>query len=113
MTELFDRFAKISARLCGSAAAFILSLAVVIVWCVTGPLFGFSDTWQLVINTGTTVVTFLMIFLVQNSQNRDTLAIETKLDQLIAATDRASNRVLGMEELPEAEQLRLRREVRL
>jgi low affinity Fe/Cu permease len=85
----------------GSSTAFAIAAAIVIVWAATGPLFHFSDTWQLVINTGTTVVTFLMVFLIQRSQNKDTRAIELKLNELVAALDGASNRLIGIEELSE------------
>lgn len=82
---------------------FLLAVAVVLVWALTGPLFGFSDTWQLVINTGTTIVTFLMVFLIQATQNRDTLALQLKLDELILATKNASNRIAGIEEASDEE----------
>lgn len=85
----------------GSSAAFALAAAIVIAWALTGPLFHFSDTWQLVINTGTTVVTFLMVFLIQRSQNKDTRAIELKLNELVAAVEGASNRLIAIEDLGE------------
>ena len=84
-------------------ATFLLAVAVVVVWAVTGPLFGFSDTWQLVINTGTTIVTFLMVFLIQATQNRDTLALQLKLDELILATKNARNHIVGIEEASDEE----------
>jgi len=87
----------------GGSAAFALAVGVVLVWIVTGPLFGFSDTWQLVINTGTTIVTFLMVFLIQRSQNKDAIAVQLKLNEIVAALDGASNRLINVEDLSEHE----------
>jgi len=102
LDKLFARFANATARVTGSPVAFLLCVFTVLVWAVSGPAFKFSETWQLVINTGTTIVTFLMVFLIQNTQNRDGAAIQTKLDELIRASD-AGNEFMGIEKLTDRE----------
>ena len=94
-----SRFATWISNKTGSTPAFILALSVVIVWAATGPIFHFSDTWQLVINTGTTIVTFLMVFLIQRAQNRESLAVQLKLNEVVAAIEGASNRLISVEDL--------------
>lgn len=103
MDRIFTRFAGVTAAYAGKPATFILAMAIVLVWGVTGPMFGYSQTWQLVINTGTTIVTFLMVFLVQNSQNRDAAAMQAKLDELIRSVELARNEFIGIEHLTDIE----------
>jgi low affinity Fe/Cu permease len=99
--NLFERFANWATLATGSSAAFIIAMAVIIVWAVTGPIFKYSNTWQLIINTGTTIVTFLMVFLIQKSQNKDSKAIHLKLNELIASHQGTSNRMVNIEDLTE------------
>jgi low affinity Fe/Cu permease len=102
-SRTFTRFANTVARITGRPVSFVLCCLVIAVWAITGPLFGFSDTWQLVINTGTTIVTFLMVFLIQNQQNRDGAAIQAKLDELLRAVEGARNDYVGIEHLTDVE----------
>ena len=106
--HVFERVARVASKAMGSASAFVIAAGIVVLWAVSGPLFGFSQTWQLVINTGTTIVTFLMVFLIQNTQNRDAEAIQVKLDELIRAIDGAHNALLALEELEEQDLDRIR-----
>jgi low affinity Fe/Cu permease len=103
LSQMLERFSRRATEATGTSTAFIVALLVIIVWIVSGPLFHFSDTWQLVINTGTTIVTFLMVFLIQRSQNKDALAIHLKLNEIVAALEGASNRLIDVEDLTEAE----------
>jgi low affinity Fe/Cu permease len=105
---MFTRFAKTASHFAGRPAAFLIAVMIILIWALTGPAFGFSDTWQLVINTGTTIITFLMVFLIQNTQNRDAEAMHLKLDELIRAIEGAHNALLDLEELEEKDLDRLR-----
>lgn len=107
--SLFNRFAKHAATVTGKPATFVCALLIIAIWAFLGPFFGFSDTWQLVINTGTTIITFLMVFLIQNTQNRDGEAVQIKLDELIRSIKGARNQVMNLEEMDE-KQLNLIRE---
>jgi len=111
MDRLFTAIASRIAAFAGKAASFIVALSLIVIWGVTGPLFGFSDTWQLVINTATTIVTFLMVFLIQNSQNRDAAAIQAKLDELIRAIDGARAEFVGIEHLTDVQVEEIRRKL--
>lgn len=112
-TTWFTRFAQRCARWSGQPVTFVAAVGLLVVWGVSGPLFGFSDTWQLIINTSTTIVTFLMVFLIQNTQNRDTEALQIKLDELIRATRTANNSMLDLEKLEEADLDRIREDYEL
>ena len=101
--NFFERFANWATAATGSSAAFLTAISVIVVWLITGPLFHYSDTWQLIINTGTTVVTFMMVFLIQKSQNKDSKAIHLKLNELLASHQGASNRMVDIEDLTEVE----------
>jgi low affinity Fe/Cu permease len=107
-TSLFSRFAKWTARKAGQPTTFGLAALVIVAWAATGPIFDYSDTWQLVINTSTTIITFLMVFLIQSTQNRDSEALQVKIDELIRSTQGAHTAVLDLEELEEEELDRIR-----
>lgn len=107
--NFFERFSNWATNATGSPAAFIIAVALILVWAISGPFFDFSETWQLVINTGTTIVTFLMVFLIQKGQNKDSKAIQIKLNELIAAHEKASNRIVDIEDLTEKELDKLHR----
>jgi low affinity Fe/Cu permease len=110
MNELFRKFAHKTSEMTGSSWAFITATAIIVVWAVTGPLFGFSDTWQLVINTGTTIITFLMVFLIQNTQNRDAKAMHLKLDELIRGVEGARTGMVDLENISDEELKKLQDE---
>ncbi len=101
--NMLSRFATAATAWSGSTYAFVLAALIIVVWGVTGPLFHYSDTWQLVINTGSSIVTFLMVFLIQRAQNKDSMAVQLKLDEIVAALEGASNRLISVEDLSEAE----------
>ena len=103
VSTLLEKFSHQATKATGTSLAFMLAVTVIVVWAITGPLFGFSDTWQLVINTSTTIVTFLMVFLIQRAQNKDALAIHLKLNEIVAAMEGASNRLIDVEDLSEPE----------
>jgi low affinity Fe/Cu permease len=108
--SIFVRFSRGVAAVSGRPRTFLLAFLIILIWAITGPLFGFSDTWQLVINTGTTIITFLMVFLIQSTQNRDTEALQIKLDELIRAVKGARNEVIDLEEMDERELDKIRNE---
>jgi len=110
MNDLFRKFAHKTSEIVGSPWAFIAAVTIIIAWVVSGPIFGFSDTWQLVINTGTTIITFLIVFLIQNTQNRDAKAIHLKLDELIRSIQGARNRLVDLEDLTDEELKQLQEE---
>ena len=108
--DAFAAFARHASAVLGSAWAFSIALLIIVLWAITGPAFGFSDTWQLIINTGTTIVTFLMVFLIQNTQNRDSKAVHLKLDELIRALKGARNHLVDLEKMPEDDLKKLEEE---
>ena len=110
MRELFRKFAQITSQAVGSSWAFILAVTIIAAWAITGPMFHYSDTWQLVINTGTTIITFLMVFLIQNTQNRDAKAIHLKLDELIKGVKGARTSLVNLEQLSDKDLERLQKE---
>jgi low affinity Fe/Cu permease len=110
MNEFFRRFSSVTSDIVGSSWAFIVAVLIIIIWGASGPAFGYSDTWQLVINTGTTIITFLMVFLIQNTQNRDAKAIHLKLDELLRAVEGARTSMANLENMPDEELKRLQEE---
>jgi low affinity Fe/Cu permease len=109
LSAWFSRAAHWVSEQCGHAVTFILAVVIIVVWAATGPLFHYSDTWQLIINTGTTIITFLMVFVIQNTQNRDAAAVQLKLDELIRANEKARNVMLGLEDLTEEQLKRIKK----
>lgn len=109
LRALFEKIAGKITRGTGSPLAFIIAAALIIAWLISGPMFGYSDTWQLIINTSTTIITFLMVFVIQHSQNKDTMALQLKLNELIASHDKASNRLIDIEDLTEEELVQLKK----
>lgn len=109
-SSFFTRFAKHAATITGKPATFVCAVLIIVAWAFLGPFFGFSDTWQLVINTGTTIITFLMVFLIQNTQNRDGEAVQIKLDELIRSIEGARNQVMNLEEMDEKQLNKIREE---
>jgi low affinity Fe/Cu permease len=103
MRKFFNSWATRTSTAAGAPLTFVIAVSIVVIWAVTGPMFGYSDTWQLVINTGTTIVTFLMVFLIQNSQNRDAAAMQAKLDELLRAVDKAREQFIGIEHLTDTQ----------
>jgi low affinity Fe/Cu permease len=106
--KVFEKFAQKMSHLSGSSGSFIFAITLILAWLVSGPIFGFSDTWQLIINTGTTILTFLMVFIIQNTQNRDTEALQLKIDELIRIDKKANNALLDIEELSDEQLLKMR-----
>lgn len=111
MNDIFHKFAHQTSVIVGSPWAFMIAAITLIIWAITGPVFHFSDTWQLIINTGTTIITFLMVFLIQNTQNRETKAINLKLDELIHATKKARNKVMGLENMSDEDLKKITEEI--
>ena len=111
-SELFSRFARAASLFCGKPVVFLATVGIVLVWAATGPVFHYSDTWQLVINTGTTIITFLMVFLIQNTQNRDSMALQLKLSELIVAMKGAKNDIANIEDATEEELEQIREELK-
>ena len=101
--SIFEKLSSVVTKWAGTTTTFIIAISVILLWLMTGPIFNYSDTWQLIINTSTTIITFLMVFLIQRSQNKESLAIQVKLNELIASSDKASNRLIDVEDLNEEE----------